>query len=113
MWKVRTIYGIKHGWSVDRLRDLSVEFPVRGVPSGSIFEFETACWFDNQYSPTCREVKKHLFHIQGVAITDSIILSADGHVMDRLQRVDKAPIQGKTHIQAMQFTKDPEPEGPS
>ncbi len=109
----RTVDGIKHSWSVDRLRELSAEFPAKDVPLDSIFEFDTVYWFDEQCQPTCREVVKHLSRIQDVDISDPIILSADGHVMDGLHRVAKASILGKTHIQAVQFTEDPEPGGAS
>ena len=55
----RTIDGVKHSWSVDRLRELSAGLPVKGVPLDHIFEFDTAYWFDDQYQPTCREIVKH------------------------------------------------------
>ena len=109
----RIVDGIKHSWSVDRLRELSAEFHAKDVPLDSIFEFDTVYWFDDQYQPTCREVVKHLSRIQDVDISDPIILSADGHVMDGMHRVAKASILGKTHIQAVQFTEDPETEGAS
>ena len=109
----RTIDGVKHIWSVDRLRELSAGLPVKGVPLDHIFEFDTAYWFDDQYQPTCREIVKHLSRIQDVDVSDPIILSADGHVMDGMHRVAKASILGRTHIQAVQFTEDPEPDGPS
>ena len=56
---------------------------------------------------------KHLSRIQDVDISDPIILSADGHVMDGMHRVAKASILGKTHIKTVQFLEDPEPEGAS
>ena len=56
---------------------------------------------------------KNLSRIQDVDISGPIILSADGHVMDGIHRVAKASILRRTHIQAVQFTEDPEPGGPS
>ena len=40
----------------------------------------------------------------------SIILSSDGRVMDGLHRVLKALILGQSHIRAVRFLTDPEPD---
>lgn len=106
----RILNGVKHSWAVDRLRVLSAKFLVKDVPIDSIFEFDTVYWFDDQYLPTCREVVGHISRIQNVNLSDPIILSADGHVMDGMHRVAKASLLGQTHIQAVQFTQDPEPD---
>jgi hypothetical protein len=106
----RTIDGIQQSWSVDRLRALSTGISAKEVPLDSIYEFDTVYWFDDQYQPTCREVVRHLSRIQSVDLADPIILSADGHVMDGMHRVAKASLQGHSHIKAVQFIQDPDPD---
>ena len=107
----RTIDRQKCRWSVGRLRELSTRFSTKEVPLGSILEFDTVYWFDDQYRPTCREAVKHLSRIQGVDLDDPIILSDDGHVMGGIHRVAKASFQGHSHIEAVLFSEDPEPDG--
>ena len=97
-------------WDVDRLIQLAQHLATKTIPLASIFEFDEAYWFDDQYRPTCREVVSHVQRIQLADLSVPIILSADGHVMDGMHRVAKAWLLGHTEIPAVQFSQDPEPD---
>ena len=106
----RRVNGVSRSWSVDRLRKLSAGLPAEDVPLTSIFEFDTVYWFDDQHQPTCREVVGHIARIQNADLSDPVILSADGHVMDGMHRVAKAWLLGQSQIRVVQFVEDPEPD---
>jgi hypothetical protein len=73
-------------WDVDRLIEQSTHLPRRLVPLRHIRELDQE-WFRNTYP---------------------IILSADGAVMDGMHRVAKARDEGREHIEAVQFERDPD-----
>jgi hypothetical protein len=77
-------------WDVDCLIRLAQDLPTKTIPLASIFEFEEVYWFDEQYRPTCRAVVSHVQRVQEADLSVPIILSADGHVMDGMHRVEKA-----------------------
>lgn len=76
----------EHGvdaWDVDRLIELSREFPVRVVELASIEEIDSVYWFDGQLErPTVRKVVDHVRLIEAVDLSHPIILGFDGRVMD-------------------------------
>lgn len=98
-------------WDVDRLVVLSKELPRRAIPLSAIRELDEPYWFDgNDPKPTCRAVAEHALLIQQTDLRYPIILSANGRVMDGMHRVAKALMAGHQHIDAVQFTEDPEPD---
>ena len=77
----------------------------------SIRELDETFWFgDKSDKPTCRAIVEHLRLIEEVDLIYPIILSSDGRVMDGMHRVAKALLEGKEKIEAVQFSKDPEPD---
>ena len=97
-------------WDVDRLVALSKGFPRIHVPLSSIRELDELFWFSIEDAPTCRAVIGHARLIDAADLSFPIILSSDGRVMDGMHRVGKAALLGRSSIEAVQFTHDPEPD---
>ena len=98
-------------WDIDRLIELSKDFPRIKVPVSSIREMDEVYWFDDATErPTCRKVLEHMSLINEVDLSYPIILSADGRVMDGMHRAAKAFLDGSEEIEAVQFEKDSEPD---
>jgi hypothetical protein len=98
-------------WDVDRLIELSKDFPRITVPLSSIREIDEVYWFDGaKERPTCRKVLEHMHLINEVDLSYPIILSADGRVMDGMHRVAKAFLDGTEDIEAVRFERDPHPD---
>ena len=106
----RPVPGGRGFWWTDRLwleaRDL-VPFP---VAVADIPEFDMNCWFSEAKPPTCRAVAEHARRIQEADLGYPIILSADGRLMDGGHRLGKAWLAGLTHVQAVRFVEDPQPD---
>ena len=93
-------------WDVDRLVRLTKHLQPQLVPLSEIREIDEEYWG----SMTCRQVAEHARLINECDLGFPIILSRDGGVMDGMHRVLKALAQGETHILAVRFTADPEPD---
>ena len=76
----------------------------------SIAEFDMNCWFDADSPPTCRAVADHARRIQQADLRFPIILSTAGGLMDGGHRIAKAWLAGSTHVSAVRFAVDPEPD---
>lgn len=94
-------------WDVERLIELTRDFPVKHVPVGSIWELDTAYW---SQPLTVRDVAEHLQLVNAVDLSYPIILGVDGRVMDGMHRVVKALLEGRPTIAAVQFDLQPEPD---
>src|SRR4051794_26705865 len=97
-------------WDVDRLVALARDFPQTLVPLSDIRELDEPFWFDHGAVPTCRAITEHARLMQATDLSYPIILSSDGGVMDGMHRVCKAVLLGHSHITAVRFTTDPEPD---
>lgn len=98
-------------WDVDRLIDLSRNLPRLSVPLSEIGEIDEPYWFSHEgAAPTCRAVLEHARLIDEADLAFPIILSSDGRVMDGMHRVAKAVLKGWSHIEAVRFVDDPEPD---
>lgn len=98
-------------WDLDRLIELSADFPVRAVPLASINELDTAYWLsDERGVPTVNQIIEHFRLIQEVDMSYPIILNVDGRVMDGMHRVAQAVLEGQSTIMAVQFNYQPEPD---
>ena len=93
-------------WDVDRLVALSKDLEPAAIPVASIRELDEPYW---GAIPT-REVAEHARLIDECDLSFPIILSSDGRVMDGMHRVLKALLKGASHIHAVRFTVDPEPD---
>ena len=103
--------GIVLAWEVERLWEMTRNFPRRQVPLTEIRDFDLVTWFDSkQHLPTCRAVAEHARKIMEAEFNYPVILSAKGHVMDGMHRIAKAWLLGHETIEAVQFDEDPEPD---
>lgn len=95
-------------WDVERLWQHAKDLPVNTVLLSSIANFDDVCWFNSNHTrPTCRAVAAHAKRIYEADLSQPIILSATGIMMDGMHRVAKAWILGMEEIQAVQFLVDP------
>lgn len=93
-------------WDVDRLVALTRHLTPELVPLASIREIDEPYWREM----TCREVAEHARLISDCDLGFPIILSSDGRVMDGMHRVLKALLLGASHVEAVRFGVDPEPD---
>ena len=98
-------------WDVDRLVALTNVLPREQVPLTAIRELDEPYWSTGfKRTPTCREVVEHARLIEEADLAFPVILSSDGRVMDGMHRIAKALLQGRTHVEVVRFTSDPEPD---
>jgi hypothetical protein len=96
---------------VDRLIQLSRGFRVERVRLDSIYEVDTAYWFDGSAEvPTVRKVVEHARLIAEVDTSYPIILGHGGRVMDGMHRVARAMLDGRDEIDAVRFPSPAEPD---
>jgi hypothetical protein len=93
-------------WDVDRLVEMTKHLTPELVPLAAIREVDEPYWGEM----TCRKVDGHARLIDECDPSFPIILSSDGRVMDGMHRVLKALRRGETHINAVRFKVDPEPD---
>ena len=97
-------------WDVDRLVELSRDFPIVEVDISTIGDVDTVYWFDETKTPTVRRIVEHIRLIEEVDVKYPIILGPDGRVMDGMHRVARAMLWGTTTIRAVRFEYLPEPD---
>lgn len=88
---------------------LTQDFPRRQVALGSIRELDQPKFGEGE-ALTWRSLLEHIQLIDAADLSFPIILAADGLVMDGMHRVAKAVREGSHTIDAVQFSKDPEPD---
>jgi len=96
-------------WDVDRLVRLSSQLPRKRVTLSSIRELDQA-WSGEKEPQTWRGMVEHIKLIDEADLSFPIILSCNGAVMDGMHRIAKALREGRTEIEAVQFSEDPEPD---
>ncbi len=98
-------------WDVRRLIRIASELPVRQIKVASIDEINEDHWYAHGATkPTCKSIVEHCSLIQSAELSYPIILDSRGRVMDGMHRVCKAFMEGRTHVLAVQFPHDPEPD---
>lgn len=96
-------------WDVDRLIRLTQDLPRRRIPLTAVRELDEP-WFGDGESPTWRSMLEHIRLLDEADLSYPIILAASGAVMDGMHRVARAVREGHSHIEAVQFETDPEPD---
>jgi hypothetical protein len=96
-------------WDVDRLIELSRDFPVQDVPLDRIRELDEP-WHGDGEHQTWRAMVEHVRLLDAVDLSYPIILSADGTVMDGMHRICQALRLGRNRIASRQFETDPPPD---
>lgn len=97
-------------WDVDRLVELSRDFPIIEIDVLTIEEVDTVYWFDETQTPTVRRVVEHVRLIQEVDTEYPIILGPGNRVLDGMHRIARALLAGTTTILAVQFDQLPDPD---
>jgi hypothetical protein len=98
-------------WDVERLVEVSRDFPVVEVPLSSIDEIDSVYWIGGDGSPpTVRILVKHMQLVKGANLAYPIIIGADGKVMDGMHRVAQALLEDRPTILAVKFDVQPEPD---
>ena len=98
-------------WDVDRLVELSKEFPVFCIALSELAELNEDWWYSNSENiPTPRSVASHMVLVNQTDLAYPIILCADGRLMDGMHRAVKALIEDRKCIKAVRFNKTPEPD---
>jgi len=94
-------------WDVDRLVRLTRNLVPESIAVAEIREIDEPYW---GAGVTCREIAEHARLIEEADLSFPVICSSDGRVMDGMHRVLKALLLGHTHIAAVRFLADPEPD---
>lgn len=94
-------------WDVDRLVALARHIEPQLVPVASILELDERYWGEPMI---CRNVAEHARLINEADLNYPVILSSDGRIMDGMHRVLKALNLGESHVRAVRFVADPEPD---
>ena len=96
-------------WDVHRLVELSKDFPRESVAIESLTTLDEP-WAGEGDEQTWREMIQHIRLIEEADLSYPVILSAAGEVMDGRHRIAKAALANRTHIDAVRFMVDPEPD---
>jgi hypothetical protein len=96
-------------WDVDRLVELSKDLPRTLVAMSTMRELDQP-WHGADEQPTWRTLVDHIRLIEEADLSFPIILSAAGEVMDGRHRIAKAALLDESHILAVRFATDPEPD---
>lgn len=106
----RPVAGGRGHWWTEHLWAAAAGLPVVEVAIDDIAEFDMNCWFSAASPPTCRAVAEHVRRIEAADLAHPVILSADGGLMDGGHRLAKAWLAGQSHVLAVRFRQDPEPD---
>ena len=93
-------------WDVDRLVELTRDFPRKSVFLTAVRELDQP-WSGDDEQQTWRAMLAHIQLMDEADLAYPIILAADGAVMDGMHRVAKAVRLGHDTIEAVQFDVDP------
>ena len=96
-------------WDVDHLVAASASFERKRIPLSVVRELQQP-WSGDREAQTWEGLIAHVRLIEAADLSYTIILAADGAVMDGMHRVAKAVLAGHDHIDAVQFDRDPEPD---
>ena len=98
-------------WRTPRLWILAQSLSTEFVPVERLLvHFDTARWFGDDEPKTVRAVVEHARRIVTTDLSYTIILSAEGRILDGMHRVAKAWISDMETIAAVRFTTNPEPD---
>ena len=96
-------------WDVDRLIELSANFPRKHVRLTDLGELDRK-WSGDEEGQTWRGLIDHIRLITEADLSFPIILAANGEVMDGRHRIAKAALANRETIECVQFDIDPAPD---
>lgn len=100
-------------WDVERLRMFAAELPVRDVALAHLTELDRVVWYGHPEHVGRLTLIEFGLHMQGVwpaDLSQPIVLSQDGYLLDGFHRLLKAHLLGCHTIRAVQFENDPTPD---
>lgn len=97
-------------WNVNKLVELSKDFPVIRVALKDIKELDETYWFVPGSIVTTRAILNHMKQVNEASLDYPIMLCSEGRIIDGMHRVVKASLLGHTHIQAVQFNEPLAPD---
>ena len=95
-------------WDVSDLHAAVAGLPVNEVPTDR-FNLDVDAWFGEACEPTIRNVVNHMRRIRDADLSEPILLSAEGHVLDGLHRLAKCLLDGIPTIRCQQLEVNPIP----
>jgi hypothetical protein len=99
-------------WRISGLWESSRELPVEMVPLDyfvrSLGEPQPD-WYEGD-APTVCDFMRHAKRIYEADLSQPVIISAEGYLMDGKHRVAKAALLGMKEIAAVRFQQNPEPD---
>ena len=104
------IDGKRHAWDVPRLWELAAELQPFDFEVASFKDFDEDFCFCDRHKPTLRKILEHQKRIAEADLSHPIILNKNGAIMDGLHRLCRAMHEGRTHIKAVRFAVNPEPD---
>lgn len=90
-------------WSVARLFELSKGLPVMEIP------LDHLCVSNTYKNLTLRDLVMHIQAVLDADLSEPIILSEDGDIMDGRHRIMKAMLNNLETIKAVRFDENPQP----
>ncbi|HEX6162748.1 MAG TPA: hypothetical protein VFZ31_05255 [Vicinamibacterales bacterium] len=96
-------------WDVERLIELSKDFPRRHIRITDLGELDRK-WSGDEEGQTWRAMIDHIRLIDEADLSFPIILAANGEVMDGRHRIAKAALANRETIECVQFETDPLPD---
>jgi len=96
-------------WRMNQLWELAEGLPIRKVRLSDLEGFDEVCWFGGPQNiqPTCRAIAEHARDINAADLSQPIILSPTGEVLDGWHRICKAFVEGVEDLDAVQLRKLP------
>lgn len=99
-----------NAWDVDNLIEATKNFNIVKVCILDLLERNKFHWNQGHNILTTQSIFNHMKLVEDCSLDYPIILSAEGIIMDGMHRVDKAYIQNKLEINAVQFDITPSPD---
>lgn len=97
-------------WDIERIWKLAEDLPAKEVSIDEIHGPDEVTWFAPGQKPTCRAIAEHCRRINATDLSYPIILTEDFRVFDGMHRIAKCIMEGRTHILAKRFEKNPPPD---
>ncbi len=97
-------------WNVNRLLELSKDFPIIHISLEDIREVNEPYWFAAGSTVTTKDILEHMKLVNEASLDYPIMLCSEGRIIDGMHRVAKAYLAGHTYIKAIQFEEPLTPD---
>lgn len=83
-------------WNVNRLLELSKDFPIIHISLENIREVNEPYWFAAGSTVTTKDILEHMKLVNEASLDYPIMLCSEGRIIDGMHRVAKAYLAGHT-----------------